>query len=273
MAGATLLGIVLCASPTWGYPGGTPDFQTDVMPFCAACHSSTQESDLALTSGDRATKELAPNKHHAAILAGDKAYGELSKADRAKLVELLNAVDANSKIDLEFPPQVAPGETFQVTLRLTGGAGPVVATGLVDRPHRWFARPASTVGWTIVGAPTVIGPDGSPQNDWLGRRPERYGRNITFVNVTGWKSDATTGSWASGKVIFTLKAPEQPGDYPLVGFFLYGTEKAIPLSTRSDPMYGEQPLGGYAGKSGRVRFTESQVITVKEFPTEIGDRP
>jgi len=262
-AGVAVLGIALLATSASGYPGGTPDFQTDVTPFCAACHSSTRETDLALVSDDRATKEMAENKHLAAVAAGDKAYSELSEADRAKLVELLRAVDANSKVELEFPPQVAPGETFQVTARLTGGAGPVVAVGLADRPHRWFAKPASTAGWTIVGAPTVIGPNGSPQNDWLGRRPERDGRNITFVNVTGWKSDATTGAWATGKVIYTIKAPEKPGDYPLVAFFLYGTEKAIPLSTKSNPMYGDQPLGGYAGKSGRVKFTGAQVITVK----------
>lgn len=260
---ATCASALALALPAAGYPGGTPDFQTDVTPFCAACHSSTNVDDLAMVPGDRATKELAANKHYPSVAAGEKTYAELSEADRAKLVELLKAVDANSKVELEFPPQVAPGETFQVTAKLTGGAGPVVAVGLADRSHRWFARPASTAGWTIVGAPTVIGPDGQPQRDWLGRRPERFGRNVTFVNVTGWKSDATTGSWASGKVIYTVRAPDKPGDYPLVAFFLYGTEKAIPLSTKSNPMYGDQPLGGYAGKSGRVRFTPEQVITVK----------
>jgi len=262
-ASVALFGIALFAASASGYPGGTPDFQTDVTPFCSACHSSTRESDLALVSNDRAKKEMAENKHLAAIAAGDKAYSELTEAERVKLIELLRVVDANSGVELEYPPQVAPGETFQVTARLRGGAGPVVAVGLADRPHRWFAKPASTAGWTIIGAPTIIGPDGSPQKDWLGRRPEREGRNITFVNVTGWKSDATTGAWATGKVIYTIKAPEKPGDYPLVAFFLYGTEKAIPLSTKSDPMYGDQPLGGYAGKSGRVKFTDAQVITVK----------
>ena len=129
------------------YPGGTPDFQTDVAPFCAACHSSLEESALAGAPGDRATKELADNKHLAPIMAGAKPYADLSQADRARLVELIKSVDAHSLVEVDFPPQVAPGETFQVTVRVQGGAGPVVAVGLVDRPHRWYARPASSVGW------------------------------------------------------------------------------------------------------------------------------
>lgn len=245
------------------YPGGTPDFQTNVTPFCAACHSSLDEAALDGVAGDRATKEVAERKHLASIAAGAKNYAALSEADRTRLVELIRAVDAASTVDVEFPPQVAPGETFQVTVRLAGGAGPVVGTGLVDRPHRWYSKSAETAGWTVVGAPTVIGPKGQPQSGWLDRRPERQGRDITFVNVTDWKSDAAAGKWAKGKVIWTLRAPDEAGDYPLVAFYLYGTETAAALSTKSDPMYGDQPLGGYTGKSGRVKFTDEHVITVK----------
>jgi hypothetical protein len=262
---ASALGCVGLLYPlaAMGYPGGTPDFQTDVTPFCASCHSSVEESALQGAKGDRAAKEMAANKHLAPIMAGHKNYKDLSEADRGKLVELLKSVDANSKIEMEYPPQVAAGETFQVKVSLSGGAGPVVAVGLVDRPHRWYARSAATVGWTIVGAPTVIGSDGSPQSGWIGKRPELLGRNITFVNVTNWKSDADAGKWAKGKVIFTLKAPDKPGDYPLVGSYFYGTEKAVSLSTVSNPNWGDQPLGSYQGKSGRVRFTPRHVITVK----------
>lgn len=255
--------IAWAAGAAFAYPGGTPDFQTDVTPFCAACHSSVDASALEGAPGDRAAKEVADQKHLAGIASGAKAYAGLSEADRAKLIELIRAVDQNSTVELDFPPSVAPGETFQVTLRLTGGAGPVVGAGLVDRANRWFAKSAETAGWAVVGAPTVIGPRGEPQTTWLNRRPERIGRNITFVNVTDWKSDAVAGKWAKGKVIYTLRAPNRPGDYPLVGFYLYGTEKAIPFATQSDPMYGDQPLGGYAGKSGRVKFTDAHVVSVK----------
>ncbi len=151
------------------YPGGTPDFQTDVAPYCAACHASTAESDLS-GLGERATVELPEAKHYAAILAGAGNYAEIPEEERATLVELLSAVDRNSTIALEFPASVAPGETFQVTVKVTGGAGPSVGVGLVDRPHRFFAKPASALGWEVVGAPTILGPKG-PQTDWIERRP------------------------------------------------------------------------------------------------------
>ena len=51
------------------------------------------------------------------------------------------------------------------------------------------------------------------------------------------------------------RAPEKAGEYPLVGFFLYGTEKATSLGTVPNPMYGDQPLGGYTGKSLEAAFT------------------
>jgi hypothetical protein len=245
------------------YPGGTPDFQTDVAPFCAACHSSLSESVLLGAPGDRAAKEVAERKHLAVILSGQKAYGELSEENRSKLVELIQLVDSKSTIALEYPPQVAVGETFRVTIRVAGGAGPTVGVGLVDRAHRWFAKPVSTLGWTIVGAPTIIGPDGQPQSRWLKRRPERVGRNVSFVNVEGWSSNADTDEWASAKIVFSLKAPDHAGDYPLVGFYLYGTEKATALGTQSHPVRGDQPRGGYGGKSGRVKFTPEHIITVK----------
>ena len=243
------------------YPGGTPDFQTDVGPYCAACHASTSEEDLA-GLGERALSELALNKHFAPIRAGLGRYAELSETDRAKLVQLLSAIDQNSTIVLDFPAAVAPGQTFQVTVRVTGGAGPTVGVGLVDRPHRFFARPASAVGWEVVGAPTIVGPKG-PQSEWIERRPEREGRSITFVNVAGVSSSAEADRWSRAKVIFTLKAPLTVGDYPLVGAYFYGTETGTSLSTRMDADYGPQPLGGALGKSGRVKFSKKAVISVK----------
>ncbi len=251
----------LAAGTAAAYPGGTPDFQTDVGPFCAVCHSSTAKQDLS-GLGERASAELASNKHCAAIRAGAGKYSELSEEDRDRLIDLLSAVDRNSTIVLEFPAQVAPGETFQVTVKLTGGAGPSIGVGLVDRPHRFFARPASALGWEVVGAPTIIGPKG-PQSNWIERRPEREGRNITFVNVEGVHSSADDDKWSRAKIIYTLKAPSAVGDYPLVGAYFYGTETAVAMSTRMHPEYGPQPLGGVLGKSGRVKFSETAIISVK----------
>jgi hypothetical protein len=245
------------------YPGGTPEYQTDVSPYCAGCHSSIGEEDLA-GAGPRAQMELVANKHLAPIQKGEGPYAKLSEADRATLVQHIQAVDANSKIELvDYPPQVQAGEVFNVTVVVTGGSGPVVGVALVDRAHRWFAKPASTRGWTVVGAPTVIGPDGQPQTEWLGRRPERLGRGLTFVNISGVESDALAGKYTRSKVIFRLQAPDKPGDYPLVATYFYGTEKSTPLGTTTHPVYGKGSLGGYNGKSGRVKFGEAQVISVK----------
>lgn len=254
---------VFVSSGAGAYPGGTPDFQTDVAPFCAACHSSVNVEALE-GAGARAEKELSANKHLAAILQGQGAYEKLAEADRAVLAQQIQAVEANSKIELvDYPPQVKAGESFNITVLVTGGAGPVVGIGLVDRAHRWYARPASAIGWGVIGPPTVIGPDGKPQSEWLDRRPQRLDRKVTYVNITGVSSDAVAGKWAKSKVIYTLKAPSRPGDYPLVGVYLYGTEKATALGSTDHAIYGKQPLGGYGGKSGRVKFTKPLVITVK----------
>jgi len=259
VSGLAILG--LGAELASAFPGGTPDSQTDVSPHCAACHASTADTDLS-GLGERAAAELPLNKHFAPIRAGIGPYSELSEPDRARLIELLSAVDRNSTIQLEHPAQVAPGEVFQVTVKITGGAGPAVGIGLVDRAHRFFARPASSIGWQVVGAPSILGPKG-PQSSWIERRPERDGRGITFVNVLGIESSADSDKWSRAKVIFTLKAPAVIGDYPLVGTFYYGTETATALSTRMHPRLGAQPLGGLAGRSGRIKFSEPAVINVK----------
>ncbi len=57
------------------YPGGTPDFQTNVAPFCAGCHSSRS---LEVLDGEVAGKQLAERKHIALILEGKKGYEALS---------------------------------------------------------------------------------------------------------------------------------------------------------------------------------------------------
>ena len=243
------------------YPGGTATYQTDVAPYCAGCHSSVDEQALA-GGGERATKEVADNKHLATIGSGRGAYEELSEADRQKLIEHIRAVDAHSNVTVEFPPQVTAGETFSVTVDVTGGAGPVVGIALVDSAHRWYARPLAVSGFGVVGAPTAIGQDGQPETAWIDKRPEALGRNITYVNITGVSSDAETGSWGSAKAIFTLKAPERSGHYPLVAVYFYGTEKASALGTKVSTVGWKGPRGGTLGASGRVRFSDVHTITV-----------
>ena len=92
---------------------------------------------------------------------------------------------------LSAPARVARGETFEVTVRVTGGAGPVVGVALVDRAHRWYARPAPSAGWQIAKPPVINTPDQPDQQEWLSRRPKRAGRNLSYVNVPGTNTPFT----------------------------------------------------------------------------------
>jgi hypothetical protein len=245
------------------YPGGTPAFQTDAAPFCSGCHASRSEEMLSGAPGGRAAKELVENKHLALIRKGEGGYGELSEADRARLVEQIQALDEASTLALEVPATVAAGETFAVTVSVTGGGGPVVGIALVDGAHRWLSRPASSSGWQVVGPPEISGQDGKPQTQWLNRRPEALGRNLSFVNVTGISSDASKGQWGQAKVTFRLRAPERPGSYPLGACYWYGTEKGTPLGYVTDPVRGKQVRGGFTGHSGRVMLAPVRRIEVR----------
>jgi hypothetical protein len=251
------------AAPASAYPGGTPDYQTDVAPFCAGCHSSRSELALA-GAGERAAKETAERKHLALIETGAAStdYALLSQADRQTLAAHVRAVDAASTVSLVAPARVHPGQTFPVTVKLTGGAGPAVGVALVDADHRWLARPAPSAGWAVVEPPLVIGPDGQPQSAWLEKRPAEAGRGLAYVNVTGLESDAAAGRWPSAEVTFTLRAPDRPGRLPLAAVFFYGTEKASPLGSVADALGRKHPRGGFTGSSGRLLFTPVRQIEV-----------
>ena len=255
------LGIVLLPLVAQAYPGGTPTYQTDVAPFCAGCHSS-RDADALAGAGERATKELAERKHIAVILSGQHGYESLSEEDRQALAGQIRAIDEASTVSLKAPARVAPGQTFQVQVSVTGGAGPVVGVALVDRAHRWYAKPASAAGFVVVAAPEIIGADGTPRGEWLERRPESAGRNISFVNVPGISSDSAAGDWDSAEVVFTLRAPDRPGSYPLSAAYFYGTEKSTVLGYTTNAMGWKEPRGGLGGGSGRVLFAPVQQIQV-----------
>ena len=146
---------------------------------------------------------------------------------------------------------------------VTGGAGPVVGVALVDRDHRWYARPAASAGWRVIAPPKITGPDGQLQTEWLARRPEGFDRNLSFVNIEKIASDSATKSWAKASVVFTLRAPERPGVYPLAAVYLYGTEKSSVLGYTTNPIGYKEPRGGFTGGSGRVLFTPVQSIKVQ----------
>jgi hypothetical protein len=256
--------LLACALPAAvaAYPGGTPSFQTDAAPYCAGCHSSRDAEALA-GAGERADKEVAERKHIAVILAGEHGYASLSESDRQTLAAQIRALDAASSVSLKAPAAVKPGDTFQVQVSVTGGAGPVVGVALVDRAHRWYARPAASAGWAVVAPPEILGADGKPRPEWLEKRPEAAGRNISFVNVPGIESNSATGRWDSAEVLFTLRAPDRPGTYPLAAAFFYGTEKSTLLGYTENAVGVKEVRGGLGGGSGRVMFTGVQAIVVE----------
>jgi len=261
VAGGFAALLLVAAGAASGYPGGTPNYQTDVAPYCAACHSSRSADALAGT-GERAERELAEHKQIAEILAGHGDYASLGEPDREELAREIRALDAASSVTLLAPEAVAPGAVFEVAVEVTGGGGPVVGIGLVDRDHRWWARPAASAGWRVVAAPVVTGPDGAEQTEWLSRRPEAADRNLSFVNVTDVSSDPARGRYAHARVVFTLRAPELPGSYPLAAVYLYGTEKSTVLGYTTDAQGRKQVRGGFDGGSGRVLFTPVRRIAV-----------
>jgi hypothetical protein len=259
---ATFVALVIAPHAAPAYPGGTPSFQTDAAPFCAGCHSSRSPDALA-GAGERAEKETAERKHLAVILSGQKGYASLSEADRRVLAEQIRALDTASTVSLKAPTAVKAGETFQVQVSVTGGAGPVVGIALVDRAHRWYARPASSAGWSVVAPPEIQGADGKPRASWLEKRPAEAGRNLSFVNVPGIESNSAAGQWDSAEVFFTLRAPDRPGAYPLSAAYFYGTEKSTVLGYKTNAVGWKEVRGGLGGGSGRVVFTPVQSITVE----------
>ncbi len=251
------------------YPGGTPDYQTDVAPFCASCHASVDTSSMAGAPPERAAKELAAGKHIAQIKAGaaGSGYQAMSEVDRNLLAKQIEALDIASTVEMNAPDSVAPGQEFQVTVVVHGGGGPVAGVGLVDVDQRWYARPAPAAGWAITAAPEIRGPDGAQQTKWLEKRPATLGRSLSYVNIDGISSDVANAKFPSAQVVFTLKAPGKPGTYPLAAVYYYGTELASPLGVRidpKDPLQRKMPVGGFTGASGRVRFTPVKKIQVAE---------
>jgi len=253
---------LLAGSAALAYPGGTPAFQTDAAPYCASCHSSRSLEALA-GAGERAVKELAENKHLALIENGKEGYAKLTPEQRMELVRQIKALDAASTVALNAQPKVRPGETFKVTVDVTGGAGPVVGVGLLDVGHRWLARPVTGEGFFVVEPPTIIGQDFKEQTRWLEHRPEALRRNLTFVNVTGIHSDASKGEWGRAQVVWKLQAPRKPGIYTLVAGYWYGTEKGSPLGYTEDPIRGKRVRGGVTGHSGRILFSKAFKVTVQ----------
>ncbi len=246
------------------YPGGTPAFVTDVAPFCANCHSSVSADQLAGLPEARVQAELAPNKHLVRIREArpDGPYGKLTPAARAALLDGIAKIDAATRVVLVVPAEVGAGQEFEASVEATGGGGPVVGIALVDAAHRLQARPATSVGFLVLAKPVVRGPDGVPQSRFTDGRNPALAPGTTYVNVYDVVADPAAGKFSSVGATWRLRAPAQPGTYPLAAVLLYGTEKGSPHGA-VDTLQGKQPLGGFGSASGRVRFSDVAQIRVK----------
>ncbi len=243
------------------YPGGPLQDVTDAAPYCAGCHSSTDENQLRDMQGPRKQQMLA-SKHIAAIKAGTGNYSKLTPDQRNQLAADVQKVDDNAKVSLHVPAVVGRGTDFAARVDTQGGSGPVVGVMLLDEDLRNQARAIEAENLAIVGAPEVIGPDGKRQEQWEASRYDDFPRNLNFLVVFGIKADLATNQFSNTKVVYNLSAPTKPGKYTICAAFLYGTEKASPLG-RVEVHGRTMPLGGFDATSGRIKFSELKTIEVR----------
>jgi predicted secreted protein len=252
------------ASRALAYPGGTPSYVTDVAPYCASCHSSVSEEQLAGVPAPRVLAELAANKHIAKIqtAGAGSPYNGLTDVERQELIAGIQKIDAATRITLSAPATAKAGDVIDVVVEVTGGSAPVLGIALVDANQRWQASPATSAGWQVTGKPVVTGPDGKPQTKFTDGRNPTLRPGTTYVNVDGIMADPLAGKFSTVKVAWKLRAPAQAGPVPLAAVLLYGTEMSSPHGSIEMPQ-GKGPVGGFTGSSGRVKFSDVQTIAVK----------
>jgi hypothetical protein len=255
------IGAFPCAR-AFAYPGGPLRDVTDAAPYCAGCHSSIGIEQLRDLPADQARKRTAAVAHIDAIKAGSGPYAKLTPEQRTKLIANVEKVDTNSAISIEVPTSVKAGQTFTATVKARGGCGPVFGVMLLDIDLRDQARPIQSEGFQIHSPPRVVGPDGKTQDQWLSRRYDGLARNLNFIVVFGVKTDLAANKFSTASVTYDLIAPSSRGKYTICAALAYGTEKASPLGTVE--MGGHPaPLGGFAGASGRIRFSKVATIDVQ----------
>lgn len=252
----------LSSGSAWAYPGGPLRDVTDAAPYCAGCHSSIGVEQLRDLPAAQAEKRTAAVAHIEAIKSGTGPYAKLSPEQRTQLIADVEKVNANSKITIEVPATVKPGEKFTARVKAQGGSGPVFGIMLLDINLRDQAREVQGEGFMIDSPPYVIGPDGKSQDQWLSRRYDSLRRNLNFIVVFGVKADLAANKFSTASVTYDLVAPSKRGKYTICAALLYGTEKASPIG-RVVQGGRVMPLGGFDASSGRILFTEVKTVEVK----------
>lgn len=243
---------MLAPAGVLAYPNGTPNYVTDTGPFCASCHSTAKVEYMSELPADMARREVADAKHYglARMSAPPSPYAELNDAQKEELIRIAKLVDSNSSITLSVPQKVKAGQEVSVTVKARGGNGPAIGIMLVDRASRFQARPVSSSGWLITGAPEVIGQDGKPQTGWLDKRGEGTGKNLNYIMIENETFDPDKKLFPEGTVTFKVKAPQAPGVYTMAAAFLYGTENAV------NSAFFQRP-------SGRILFSHEVRVEVQ----------
>ena len=246
----------------YGYTGGPLRAVTDLAPTCAACHSSFSKDQLRNEPEAFAASQIKETKHYKAIEDGAGPYQPMSPADRQKLLADVKLMDENASITLAVPTTLRPGQEAQITANVKGGSG-VVGVLLVDTDLRFQARPLQGDGWVIVGAPKVWGSDGNEQTKWVDSRAAGLKKNLNSVLIFDQKSDLAAKKFAGGRVVWTVKAPQEPGTYTISAAFHFGSERASSVGTVTTPTGQVFPRGGPAGASARVLFAKPVTVTVR----------
>src|SRR5213594_263013 len=264
---ASIVGVITLFGPmvgdvVFGYSGGPVRNVTDLAPTCAGCHSSFTKDQLRNEPEAFATSQIKENKHYKAIEDGTGPYQQMSAADRQKLLADVRTMDENASMTLSAPTSLRPGQEAQVTVSVKGGHG-VVGVLLVDTDLRFQARPLQGDGWVIVAAPKVWGGDGNEQTKWVDSRAPGPRKNLNSTVIFDQKSDLAAKKLAEGKVVWTVKAPQEPGTYSITAAFHFGSERASSVGTVTTPTGQVLPRGGPGGPSARIMFAKPVTVTVR----------
>ena len=246
----------------YGYTGGPLRNVTDLAPTCAGCHSSFSKDQLRNEPEAFAASQIKEIKHYKAIEDGAGPYQPMSPADRQKLLADVKIMDENASMTLNAPTSLRPGQEAQITVSVKGGHG-VVGVFLIDTDLRFQARPIQSDGWIIVGAPKVWGSDGNEQTKWVDSRAPGLKKNLNSVLIFDQKSDLAAKKLAEGKIVWTVKAPQEPGTYTISAAFHFGSERASSVGTVTTPTGQVFPRGGPAGASARVILAKPLSVTVR----------
>ncbi len=263
----SILGLVTLLDPTvgagvYGYVGGPTRNVTDLAPTCAGCHSSFSKDQLRNEPEAFANAQIKENKHYKAIEEGAGPYQQMSPVDRQKLLADVKLMDENASITLSAPSSLKPGQEAQVTATVRGGQG-AVGVFLVDTDVRFQARPIQGDGWFVVSAPKIWGSDGQEQTKWVDSRAPGLRKNLNSAVIFDQKSDLAGKKFAEGKVVWTVRAPHEPGTYTISAAFHFGSERASSVGTMTTPTGQVFPRGGPGGASARVMFAKPVTVTVR----------